>query len=148
MLTAPIADAKVTILDSDGGKVVDTVTKGHCRVDGKKGSKDFFLTAMSEGRKFHLTAFIDAPVFQGFGEDYTAYYGGKDPQIFLHRRSDDEEFSNFKLPGTPPDTVGAGAIAFRKDGRRVGIGLYAASNRSATEGYSFAGTISCKYRRR
>lgn len=138
----------MSILDSDSGRAVDTISKGHCRVSGKKGSRDFFLTAKSEAGKFLLTAFIDAPVFKGFGEDYIAYYGGKDPQIFLHRRSDDEVFSNFKLPGTPPDTVGAGAIAFRRHGRRVGIGLYAAANRSATEGYSFAGPISCRYRRR
>ena len=147
MLTS-VAGAKVQILNSDSGKKVDTISKGKCRVSGKKGSKDFFLAAKSDDGKFSLTAFIDSPAFKGFGEDYIAYYGGSDPQIFLRRRSDDELFSNFKIPGTPPDTVGAGAVSFRRDGRRVGIGLYAASNRSFTEGYSFAGPISCKYSKR
>ncbi len=138
----------MTILKGESSRVADTISKGKCRVSGKKGNRDFFLTAKSDDGKFSLTAFIDAPVFQGFRETYTAYYGGKDPQIFLRRRADDELFSNFKLPGTPPDTVGAGAVAFRRDGRRVGIGLYAAPNRSATEGYSFAGPLSCKYSKR
>jgi hypothetical protein len=146
-LFVPSAFAEVTILN-DNGRQVDTITKGGCRVSGKKGNRDFFLTAKSKARKFSLTAFLDAPVFEGFHQTYIAYYGGKDPQIFLHRNSDDEVFSNFKLPGTPPDTLGAGAIAFRKHGRRVGIGLYAASNRSATEGYSFAGAIRCRYSKR
>lgn len=147
-LFAPAADAKVTILNGDGSRQVDTITKGKCRVSGKKGSRDFFLTAKSEAGKFSLTAFLDSPTFQGFGETYTAYYGGEDPQIFLRRRSDDEVFSNFKLPGTPAGTVGAGGISFRRDGRRVGVGLYAASNKTFTEGYSFAGVISCKYSKR
>jgi hypothetical protein len=144
-LFASVANAKVTILDSDSGKEVDTITKGKCGVPGKKGSKDFVLFAKSENGRFLLNTFIDYPTFVGFNESYTAYYGGTDPQIFLRRNSDDEVFSNFKIPGTPAGTVGAGAIAFRKDGRRVGIGLYAASNKSFTEGYSFAGSISCKY---
>ncbi len=146
-LLAPTSGAKVTIL-TDQGREVDTISKGRCRVSGKKGNRDFFLTAKSRSGKFSLTAFLDAPVFKGFGDIYIAYYGGGDPQIFLHRNSDDEVFSNFKLPGTPPGTLGAGAIAFRKHGRRVGIGLYAASNRSATEGYSFAGAIRCRYPKR
>ena len=137
----------MTIL-SESGKTVDTITKGKCRVSGKKGSKDFFLTAKSEDGKFSLTAFIDSPVFTGFDETYIAYYGGDDPQIFLRRNSDDEVFSNFKIPGTPAGVVGGGAVDFRRDGRRVGIGLDPASNKSFTEGYSFAGVIGCKYSKR
>ncbi len=144
-LFASHANAKVTILDSDSGQEVDTVTKGKCAVIGKKGSKDFRLFARSENGKFSLAAYIDHPKFVGFDDSYTAYYGASNPQIILARNSDDERFSNFDIPGTPPGTVGAGAIAFRKDGRRVGIGLYAASNETFTEGYSFAGSISCKY---
>lgn len=147
-VSAPMAEAKVTIMKSDGNREVDTITRGKCRVSGKKNNRDFFLYAKSDDNKFFVTAFIDAPVFKGFGEFYTAYYGGEDPQIFIHRRSDDAVFSNFKLPGTPVDTVFAGGIAFRKQGRRVGIGLYGATNKAGTEGYSFAGPINCKYPRR
>jgi hypothetical protein len=144
-LFAPIANAKLTITNSDSGREVDTITKGKCNLSGGKGSKDFYLHAKSENGKFLLTAEIDYPTFVGFDEYYIAYYGGMDTQIFLERRSDHEVFSNWKIPGTPAGAVGAGGVAFRRDGRRVGIGLYAASNRSFTEGYSFAGPISCKY---
>ena len=65
MLTS-VAGAKVQILNSDSGNKVDTISKGKCRVSGKKGSKDFFLAAKSDDGKFSLTAFIDSPVFKGF----------------------------------------------------------------------------------
>ncbi len=146
-LLAPTANARVTIL-GDNGQKVDTIAKGKCRVSGKKGSKDFFLTAKSKAGKFALTVFIDSPVFTGFHDDYTIFYGGSDPQVFLHRNSDDEVFSNFKIPGTPAGAVGGGAIKFGKGGRKVGIGLSPASSKSFTEGYSFAGVIRCKYRKR
>lgn len=147
-LPASAASAKVTILTSDTSQQVDVITKGKCRVSGKKGSRDFLLYAKSKAGKFLLSIFIDHPTFTGFKDTYSVYYGGTDPQVFLHRNSDDEVFSNFKLPGTPAGTVGAGAVAFRKHGRRVGVGLYGASNKSATEGYSFAGPINCRYRKR
>ena len=146
-LSATPAPAKVTILDNDG-KPVDTIKSGKCIVSGKKGAKDFFMAAKSESRAFSLTAFIDAPVFSGFRQDYTIYYGGEDPQVFLHRRADDAVFSNFKIPGTPPGTVGGGAIHFARHGRKVGIGLAPASNKSFTEGYVFAGGLNCKYPKR
>ncbi len=145
--SVPAASAKVTILKGEQDREVDSITKGKCLVSGKKGQRDFFLTARSNEGKFILTAFIDHPVWKGFNEFYIPYYGGKNPEIFLHRNSDDEVFSNFKLPGTPAGVVGAGAVAFRKHGRRVGIGLYAASNKSHTEGYSFAGALNCRYRK-
>ncbi len=144
LVVAPSATAKVSIL-AEGGQKVDTISKGKCRVSGKRGSKDFFATAKSDGGRFVLTAFIDAPVFRGFRHDYTIFYGGEDPQVFLHRRSDDEVFSNFKIPGTPAGVVGGGAIDFGKGGRRMGIGLAPAPNKSFTEGYTFAGVIPCKY---
>ena len=147
-VSAPMAGAKVAIMKSDGNRQVDTFTRGKCWVRGKKDNRSFVLQARSDQNKFSLSAYIDAPVFKGFGEYYIAYYGGEDPQIFLRRRSDDALFGNLKLPGTPPNTVGAGAIAFRKQGLRVGIGLYGATNRAGTEGYSFAGPINCKYARR
>jgi hypothetical protein len=147
LATAPPASAKVIILKGEQSREVDSITEGHCLVSGKKGHRDFFLTAKSKKGKFNLTAFIDDPVWKGFNQYYITYYGGKDPEVFLHRNSDDEVFSNFKLPGTPAGIVGAGAVAFRKHGRKVGIGLYAASNKSHTEGYAFAGAIRCKYRK-
>lgn len=146
-LLAPVASAKVTILDGDS-MTVDTISKGKCRVSGKKGKQDFFVTAKSDAGKFSLTGFIDAPVFTGFHDDYTIFYGGTDPQVFLRRNSDDELFSNFKIPGTPAGTVGGGGISFGNGGRRVGIGLAPAANESFTEGYTFAGVISCKYPKR
>ncbi len=141
------APGKVTILDQDSN-VVDTISKGGCRVSGKKGSQDFFGSAKSDGGRFLLSIFIDAPVFTGFDEDYVIYYGGEDPQVFLRRRADEEVFGNFKIPGTPAGTVGGGGIKFSKDGRRVGVGLAPASNKSFTEGYTFAGVFKCKYRKR
>ena len=147
-LLAPVASAKVTILNSDSGRRVDTISKSRCRVDGKKGNQDFFAAAKSDSGKFTLTAFIDAPVFQGFRRDYTIYYGGKDPEVFLRRRSDNELFSNFKIPGTPAGAVGGGAIDFGEGGRKMGVGLSPASNKSFTEGYVFAGVMRCKYPKR
>jgi len=147
-LSASTASAEIKILDGDSGREVDSITKGRCNVGGEKGNRQFFLYAKSTQNKFRLTAFISSPVFDGFGERYDVFYGGEDPQIFLTRLADDEAFSNFKLPGTPSGEVWAGGIAFRNKGTRVGIGLYGASNKSATEGYSFAGPINCKYKRR
>lgn len=140
----PAASAKITVLDNDGNKV-DTFKKSKCRVSGKKGKQDFFAAAKSDDGKFLLSIFLDAPVFSGFDEDYTIFYGGEDPQVFLHRRSDDEVFSNFKIPGTPAGTVGGGGIKFAHGGRKLGVGLAPASNKSFTEGYSFAGVVPCKY---
>lgn len=147
-LSATPASAEIKILNGDSGAEVDSISKGECRVDGKKGNRHFFLYAKSVRKKFRLTAFISAPVFDGLGKRYDVYYGDEDPQIFLTRLSDDEVFSNFKLPGTPAGELYAGGIAFRNKGTRVGIGIYGASNKSATEGYSFAGPINCKYRHR
>lgn len=145
-LLAPAASAKVTILDSDGNQV-DTIAKAKCLVTGSKGSQDFFAAAKSQTGMFLLTVFIDAPVFQGFDDDYTIFYGGGGPQVFLNRRSDDEVFSNFKIPGTPAGTVAGGGIKFGRGGRTMGVGLAPASNKSFTEGYSFAGVLPCKYRK-
>lgn len=147
-VAAPSASAQIQILDSNSSNKVDTITKGKCRVSGKKGNRDFFLAAKSDKGKFLLTVFIDAPVFTGFGDTYIVYYGSPDPQIFLHRNSDDEVFSNFKLPGTPAGVVGGGAVAFRKQGKRVGIGLSPAVSKGADEGYVFAGPINCSYRKK
>ena len=148
MVPAPLASGQISISASNSDRQVDTLTRGKCRVSGKKGHRDFFLTAKSDRGKFRLSVFIDSPVFTGFGEFYTAFYGGPDPQIFLRRLADDEVYSNFKLPGTPSGTVFAGGVAFRKQGRRVGVGLYGASNKNGTEGYSFAGPINCRYSNR
>lgn len=143
-LLAPAATAEVTILDNDGNQV-DTIEKAKCRVSGKKGSGDFLAAAKSKAGMFSLTVFIDAPVFGGFDDDYTIFYGGGDPQVFLNRRSDEEVFSNFKIPGTPAGTVAGGGIEFGRGERTMGVGLAPASNKSFTEGYSFAGVIPCKY---
>ena len=142
------AAAKFPITTSDGGKTVDTVTRGKCKVKGKKGNRAFFLYAKSDHGKFKIEALIDDPPFEGFGEVYTVYYGSDDPQITLTRLADRKQFSNFKLPGTPAGTVFAGGIAFRKQGKRVGVGLYGAVDRSGKEAYSFAGPINCRYPRR
>lgn len=147
LVPAASSQAKVSIIDKDSN-VVDTISKLGCRASGKKGKQDFFATGKSDEGKFRLGVFIDEPVFTGFGEEYTIYFGGTDPQYFLTRRSDEEEFSNFKLPGTPAGTLAAGEIKFNGKGTKMGIGTYAANNKSMTEGYAFAGVVKCKYRRR
>lgn len=147
-LPLPLASGQISIRKSDSNQQVDTVTRGKCRVSGKKGNRDFFLTAKSDHRKFRLSVFLDSPVFTGFGKFYTAFYGGTDPQIFLRRLADDKTYSNFKLPGTPAGTVFAGGVAFQNKGRRVGVGLYGATDKGGTEGYTFAGPINCRYSRR
>jgi hypothetical protein len=58
-------------------------------------------------------------------------------------------YSNeFPIPGTPPDTVGGGAIKFSANGKRVAAGLAPAANEAYTEGVIFAGSMKCKYRKR
>lgn len=143
-LFAPVASAEVTILDSDA-KEVDVVERGKCKIKGKKGDQYFFAHAKSKTGKFSLDVLIEEPTFQGFDDLYILYFGADDPGVSLTRNSDNEIFSNFKIPGTPAGTVGGGVVRFAKGGKKLGVGLSPASNRSFTESYSFAGYLNCKY---
>jgi hypothetical protein len=142
------ASATVKVLDQDGG-TVDTFTKGECRVFGKGNGQRFFAVLKSEQKLFSMTVFIDEGTWKGFGRDYALSYGVDDPAYFLRRRTDDELFSNvYPIPGTPPGAVGAGGIHFNGSGKRMGIGAYAASNKAFTDGYSFAGGVRCRYKKK
>jgi hypothetical protein len=147
VLAAP-AGAEVRVLDADSN-TVDSFKTGDCRTFGKGADQRFFASLKSEGKLFSMTVFIDEGTWKGFGEDYALSYGSEDPAYFLRRRADDELFSNvFPVPGTPPGVLGAGAIKFNGSGKRMGIGAYAASNKSFTDGYSFAGVVKCKYKKK
>jgi hypothetical protein len=148
LLTVPAqAPAKIQVVGNEGG-VLDTFDTIRCRASGSGNNQDFFASGKSENRRFRLSIFIDAPVFKGFGRDYEIFYGAEDPQVFLTRLADDEKFSNFTVPGTPPGLLQAGEIKFNGRGTRMGAGMYSANNKEATEGLAFAGGVRCKYRRR
>jgi hypothetical protein len=141
---ASAATAKVTVLDEEGAPL-STIEKAKCAVKGKQGEK-FFL-AFAEGTNgWELDVFIYEGFWGGVKDDYSLFFGTKEVGFDLYSPGG-ELFSNrFPFPGTPPGA--GGAIKFSNDGKRMGIGFYAAPNREYSNGVAFAGGLKCKYRRK
>lgn len=143
VLAAP-ATAKVRVIDDEAG-VVSTIEKAKCAVKGKRGEK--FFVAFAEGTNgWELDVYIYESFWGGVKDDYSLQFGVKEVGFDLYSPSG-ELFSNrFPFPGTPPGA--GGAIKFSNDGKRMGIGFYAAPNQDYSNGYAFAGQLECKYKRK
>jgi hypothetical protein len=142
---ATTAHAEITIVDAEGNPV-SAIKKGKCAVTGKKGKKEFVARGESpEG--WELDVYILNETWGGVKDDYTLYFGLRDPGFDLFG-PDGENYSNqFPIPGTPPGVVAGGAIKFARDAKKLSIGFFSAPNREFTRGFGFAGAMKCKYKR-
>lgn len=140
--------ATVKIYDTDGNKLLGEIDSAKCKIgkgDGK-GGKDFSAVGRTKDRSYTLDVQI-LRSWRGFGEDYSLFFGLEDPAFFLH--GPDDLYSNaYPVPGTPPGTVGGGAIHFSGNGKQLRIGFAPAANEAFTKSVVFAGGMKCKYPRK
>lgn len=144
-LTCAAAVATVKVYDSETAASLGEVRKAKCKL--KRDADGRFFVAGSESTNGDFTLNVNVLDWQGFKQDYTFYLGAQDPSFFL--TASYGVFSNvYPIPGTPPGAVGAGAVSFRRDGKKLGIGAYLAPNEDFTRGVKFAGSLKCVYPRR
>lgn len=142
VLAGPAA-AKVGVYDEDSE--LARFEKAKCAVKGKKGKRFFVAFADGTGG-WELDVYIYESFWGGVKDDYSLHYGVDEVGFDLFA-PDGTVFSNrFPFPGTPPGA--GGAIRFSKDGRRLGIGFYAAPNRDYSDGVALAGGLKCRYKRK
>ncbi len=146
--TAPAATASVKIQRSDTAELLEEFDKATCKAS-KNAKIAFYAFSQPANDLYTLDVFIERSAWEGFGHTYNLYYGSSDVTAFVFGPNQGETYSNeVGLPGTPPGTVGAGAIKISGNGKRYSIGAYGLSDESSSRGVSVSGAAKCKYKRR
>jgi hypothetical protein len=147
LLAAGTAQASVQIYDSgESGALIGEIQKADCKVKGKAGNRLFYARAKTTDGAYKL--FVMILDFRGFGEQYNVPYGQIATTVDLEGTSSSADYSNaYPFPGGQPPG-GAGAIAFSKGGKRMGLGVYALPNIDYSQGVSLAGGMKCAYPKR
>jgi hypothetical protein len=144
------ASAEVTIYNSDESmQVLATFQKASCRLNkaGAPSKIRFSLFSLPKNQTWTVAVFISNLAWHGFGGNYPLSYG--DGHTIAEVLGPGGPYSNeFAIPGTPPDTVGAGGIKFSPNGRKISIGAYGLPDEAFTSGVSVVGDAKCKYPRR
>jgi hypothetical protein len=144
---APAANASVEIRQSDTTNLLEEFEKSKCKL--KAGPFGFVSFSLPANDLYRLDIFIRKGVWKGFGHTYDLFYGGEDVIANVFGPHQGELYGNdFGLPGTPDNTVGAGAIKFSDNGKKFSIGAFGLPDEHATSGVSVTGASKCKYPRR
>lgn len=147
-VVAPAASASIKIQRSDTSEVLQEFDKASCKAS-KNAKIAFSAFSLPANDLFTLAVFISRDEWKGFGHTYNLYYGSTDAIANVFGPNRGELYSNeFDIPGTPPGTVGAGAIKISENGKRYSVGAYGLSDESFANGVSVTGAAKCKYKRK
>jgi hypothetical protein len=140
------ASASIEVYEnSEQAARIGEVRSAKCKVRRRPTGRVFSAVGKTTDEAWRLG--VDIYDFRGFGQEYPVPYGTVNPTVDFEQISGPLDFSNnYAFPGTPPGS--SGAIAFRSDGRKLGIGIYALPNADYTGGVALAGAMRCRYPRR
>lgn len=129
------AAADVTVLDSEGNRVV-AFKSASCKKASKKGALlKFIATAKSGG--YRLTVNI-----YRLSNNIGLVYGGDGPADFTVRGPGGSWTNLNRPPDAPP---GGGAIVFNAKKTRMGLGFQPAFNDGFSSSVGVGGGLTCKY---
>ena len=115
----------------------------------ESGSRFFHATSVSGNEKYEL--FVTVFGFNGFHE-YEISQGSIDPNpgMYLSDIADNSgkgDYSNSFVPSYP--SPGCGEIAFRREGKLLGVGHGPAMySRDRSDAVFLTGVVECKYKKR
>jgi hypothetical protein len=140
------ASAAIKVYEnSESAALIGEVRAAKCKVRRRPTGRTFSAVGKTTDEAWRLS--VDIYDFKGFGENYPVPYGTINPTVDFEKTSGPLDFTNnYEFPGTPPGS--SGAMAFRSDGRKLGIGIYALPNADYTSGVAVAGAMRCRYPRR
>ncbi len=145
---APTAGASIKIHNSETLELLQEFDKASCKAS-RNAKIPFYAFSLPANDLYTLDVFITRDAWKGFGHTYNLYYGNSDITAYVFGPNQGETYTNeVGLPGTPPGTVGAGAIKISANGKRYSIGAYGLSDESASRGVSVSGAAKCKYKHR
>lgn len=146
-VAAPPASATIKIHESESLELLQEFERASCKAS--KGAKiAFHAFSLPTNDLYTLDLFISRDAWKGFGHTYDLLYGDGSVDASVFGPNQGELYTNaVGLPGTPPGTVGAGAIKISANGKRYSVGAYALPNEDASKGVAVTGAAKCKYKR-